>query len=131
MTDAAHQPAEFEGWAILELMGHRKRPGWVKEVELAGTKMLRVDIPVDGAEAGETVTEFYGGPAVYCLRPASKEVVLHAAGRYGADPRPVRPVEFREPEKKMPIGIDYSGDVDTAEQVEEVNLDDLDSEVPF
>ncbi len=26
----------FEGWAILELMGHRVRAGFVKKVEIAG-----------------------------------------------------------------------------------------------
>ena len=34
----------YEGWAILECMGHRERPGYVKEVELAGGKLLRIDI---------------------------------------------------------------------------------------
>lgn len=35
----------FEGWAILELMGHRRLAGYVREVELAGQGMLRLDIP--------------------------------------------------------------------------------------
>ncbi|TFF20789.1 hypothetical protein E3C22_18030 [Jiella endophytica] len=85
----------FEGWAILELMGHRVRPGFVKEVEIAASKMLRVDIPV--GEAGEEyVTEYYGGGAVYSLRPTTEEIARRSAReRYGADPRPVRPVDYR------------------------------------
>lgn len=35
----------YEGWAILELMGHRRLAGYVREVELAGTGMIRLDIP--------------------------------------------------------------------------------------
>lgn len=35
----------FEGWAILELMGHRRLAGYVREVEVAGAGMLRLDIP--------------------------------------------------------------------------------------
>ncbi len=92
MTDTA-----FEGWAILELMGHRVRPGYVKEVEMAGGKMLRIDIPI----AESHVTEFYGVSAVYSLRPATEEVVRDTADRsYGADPRPTRPVDYR-PQKQI------------------------------
>ena len=88
----AEQITAFEGWAMLELMGHRQRVGFVREVEMAGTKMLRIDIPTEGGD----VTEFYGGPSVYSLRPVSEQVARDAAKRYG-DPRPVRPVEYREP----------------------------------
>ncbi|MGR9252710.1 hypothetical protein [Rhizobium leguminosarum] len=83
----------FESWAIVELMGHRKRPGYAKEVELAGGKMLRIDIPVSD---GDSVTEFYGTPAIYAIRPATEEVCRDMAYRsYGIDPRPVRPVDYR------------------------------------
>jgi hypothetical protein len=84
----------FEGWAILELMGHRTRPGYVKEVEIGGGKMFRIDIPVENAEH---ITEFYGCAAVYSLRPASEEIVRDSIKRsYGADPRPIRPVEYKD-----------------------------------
>jgi hypothetical protein len=90
----------FESWAVLELMGHRQRPGMVKEVEIAGGKMLRVDIPMkDGAD----VTEFYGISSVYSIRPVSEEIARDMAKRL-YDVRPVRPVEYaklegpREPE---------------------------------
>lgn len=83
----------FESWAIVELMGHRKRPGFAKEVEIAGGKMLRIDIPVTGAES---VTEYYGVASIYSIRPATEEVVRDLiANSYGADPRPVRPVSYR------------------------------------
>lgn len=83
----------FEGWAILELMGHRSRPGYVKEVEMAGGKMLRIDIPVS---TGEHVTEFYGCSAIYSIRPATEEIVRETIKRsYDADPRPIRAVDYR------------------------------------
>lgn len=83
--------SEYEGWAIVELMGHRQRFGSVREVEIAGGKMLRVDIPDEGGE----VTEFYGTAAIYSLRPASEEIVRDMAKRYGVA-RPARPVGYRE-----------------------------------
>lgn len=85
---------EFEGWAILELMGHRVRGGYVKDVEMYGGKLLRIDIPV-GAKPEETVTEFYGCNSVYSLRPCSEQIVRdHVKRAYGADPRPIRAVEY-------------------------------------
>ena len=35
----------FEGWAILELMGHRRLGGLVTEQEIAGAAFLRIDVP--------------------------------------------------------------------------------------
>jgi len=96
--------APFEGWALLELMGHRQRPGYVKEVEIAGTKMLRVDIPVglDDAFQDVMVTEFYGAAAIYALRPCAEDVIREEVKRYGADPRPVRPLEYQERQPATP-----------------------------
>ena len=80
----------YEGWAMLELMGHRQRVGRVQEVEMYGGKMLRIDIPIEGGD----ITEFYGCTSIYALRPIAEDVARDAARRHG-DPRPVRPVEYR------------------------------------
>ncbi len=93
--------SEYEGYAIVELMGHRQRPGYVREVEIAGSKMLRIDIPVSKDDVGQdvTVTEYYGASAVYALRPCTEEIVREQIGRYGADPRPARPLDYRDAPK--------------------------------
>lgn len=86
----------FEGWAVLELMGHRQRAGYVKDVEMFGGKLLRIDIPVT---ADKTVTEFYGCSSIYALRPCAEEIVRdHVKNSYDGDIRPVRPLEYRERE---------------------------------
>jgi len=36
---------KFEGWCVLELMGHRRLAGYVSEQEIAGADMLRIDVP--------------------------------------------------------------------------------------
>lgn len=101
MTDHANStgdnaPKDF-GWALLELMGHRKRIGRVREEEIAGSLMLRVDIRI---EDEDYVTEYYGADAIYSLRPVSEDIALaHYAAR---DPRPARPVDYKpaaEPEQ--------------------------------
>ena len=75
----------FEGWAILELMGHRRLAGYVKEVELAGAGVLRLDVPGEGDET--SATQFYAPSALYCLTPVSEETARAVAAR--SRPRPV------------------------------------------
>lgn len=45
----------YEGWAILELMGHRRLGGRVSQVEQYGVPMLRIDVP--GAKPGDDTPE--------------------------------------------------------------------------
>jgi hypothetical protein len=64
----------YAGWAIVELMGHRRLAGQVREVDQYGGKMLRLDVPaVDDQPA---FTQFYGCSSIYCLSPASEEIAL-------------------------------------------------------
>lgn len=86
----------FEGWAVLELMGHRRIGGRVREQEIAGTKMLRVDIPGDGPE--DYATQFYGGSAIYCLTPTTEEMARAAAK--ASRPEPVTRWELPKPAEK-------------------------------
>lgn len=100
----------FSSWAIVELMGHRVRPGFCEEVEIAGGKMLRVDIPVSDTDS---VTEFYGSSAIYAIRPATEEIVREKAyRRYGDDIRPVRPVDYRPQIASSPAEDEVDGDDD-------------------
>ena len=96
----------FEGWAILELMGHRRRVGWVQEVEMFGGKLLRIDIPAEGGD----ITEFYGVTLIYALRPVAEDVARDAAAR-GGDPRPVRPVDYRQLPQLPFADADDAGDM--------------------
>lgn len=38
-------------WAIVELFGHKVIAGEISEVDVAGTQMLRVDVPAVGEVA--------------------------------------------------------------------------------
>ena len=81
----------YRGWAIVELMGHRRRAGEVREVEQFGARLLRIDIPT---KDGVGVTEFYGGGAIYALRPCDEDLARRTADYIG-DPRPVAPSTLR------------------------------------
>jgi hypothetical protein len=49
----------FEGWAFLELMGHRRLAGKVSEATIAGVGFIRLDVPA-GCDSGVS--------AVWCSR---------------------------------------------------------------
>ncbi len=114
----------FEGWAVVELMGHRERPGRVSEVEMFGGKLLRIDIP---GEDGAEITEFYSVASIYSLRPVSEDVARDRAKRM--DIRPIRPVEYRQPSLPAPPAPDSM----RARSSDDEELDDeeLDDEEPF
>lgn len=78
--------AKYE-WAVVEIMGYHRCAGRIFEVERFGAKLLRVDIPV--ADDG-WVTEFFGGSAIYRVRPCSEEIARQTASSLG-DPRPSPP----------------------------------------
>ena len=87
----------FEGWAILELMGHRRLAGYVRETTIAGAGFLRLDVPSNEAnagpdEAGMEATQFYPPSSVYCLTPTSEAAARAVAVR--SRPEPVRRFEL-------------------------------------
>lgn len=85
----------FEGWAIVELMGHRRLAGHVTEEDHFGTAMLRLD--VYDLEGDATVTQLYGGAAVYCVTPTTEDI----ARKIGATstPAPVARYELEPPRR--------------------------------
>lgn len=60
----------FEGWAVVEFLGHRVRYGRVSEVTVFGEPFCRIDLPTE-----PPTFELYAGKSVYGLRPASEEQV--------------------------------------------------------
>lgn len=69
----------FEGWFVVEMMGHRKLAGYVREVTVAGAGLLRVDVPGDEAAGVQPATQFYPPSAIYCLTPTTEEIARTAA----------------------------------------------------
>lgn len=94
--------AAFEGWAVLELLGHRVRYGQVSEVSLFGEPFCRIDIPTD-----PPTTEFYSGKSIYGLRAASEDSIrAHHA-----------------PRKQLPAGDDDATPFDDEPDIDEFDAD--------
>lgn len=95
------QASAYESWSLLELMGHRRLGGFVREVQIAGAGFFRIDLP--GDTEGEThSTQFYPPSSVYCLTPVS-EAAARAIAR-SSRPQPVATWELPEPSpRRWPI----------------------------
>jgi hypothetical protein len=83
--DTFDRSATFDQWAILELMGHRQLGGRVREQEVAGYGMLRVDI-YPGDAARPIATQFYNPRSVYGLHPVDEQVARAYAARSSHEP---------------------------------------------
>lgn len=102
----------YEGWSIIELMGHRRIGGKVCQAEQYGTAMLRVDIPSPAVIEGDDetwATQFYGGSSIYCLTPTTEAIARAVALRN--QPAPVYQWELPAP-KTESAGIIVHDDDD-------------------
>ena len=65
---------DFESWAILELMGHRKLAGMVKTESLGGAPFIRIDIY--SSESKIELTQYYNPSSIYSITPTFMEVCI-------------------------------------------------------
>ena len=104
----------FQGWAILELMGHRRLGGKVSEVERYGVKMCRIDIP-DATNPDKThMTQLYGGSSIYCQTMVTQEMACAIAAR--SQPDPVQPWELPQLPKPEPDNSGVRGDAGVCQE---------------
>jgi hypothetical protein len=89
--------APYTGWAILELMGHRRLSGYLTEQTIAGAGMLRIDLPA--TEDLPAATQFYSPAAVYAITPATPETVAAVATLNR--PKPVEQWELPQPKQTI------------------------------
>src|SRR5262245_43655089 len=83
----------FEGWAILELMGHVRLAGRVTEESHFGVALGRIDIPTLAGD-GYT-TQYFGGSSIYRLTPTT-EAIARSIAQHN-QPQPVRSWELPKP----------------------------------
>lgn len=107
IPDGGSPPPEI--WACVEIFGHRKHYGRIKEVERFGTKMLRVDVPKQSAAPllGEIElfeTFLYGGSSIFSLTPMTEEACRKWAE--AERPRPYKPLD------RLPAPDPYDDDDD-------------------
>jgi len=92
----------FEGFAILEIIGHRKLGGYIKEQMIASVLFIRIDCFNENDEV--IGTQFYGPSSIYCITPVSKEFAIAFGGINNKPPvqeweMPMPPVEEYQEEE--------------------------------
>jgi ribosomal protein L12E/L44/L45/RPP1/RPP2 len=65
------QTEKFDLWCLVELFGHTKIAGRCTEQNIAGTNMLRVDVPETTKQPA--FTRFFGASAIYAINPIDEE----------------------------------------------------------
>jgi hypothetical protein len=75
---------KFDLWCMVELFGHQKIAGRCTEQNVAGTNMLRVDVPETANQPG--FTRFLSSGAIYAINPVTEEVARKLAGSYNVAP---------------------------------------------
>lgn len=92
----------FEGWAVLELMGHRRLAGYLSEATIGGGAFVRIDVP--GLGDDPVATQFYAPGAVYCITPTTEDVARAVARRN--QPEPVHRWELPRPVEPDEVTVD-------------------------
>lgn len=92
-TNDQDTPQGFDGWAILELMGHVRLAGRVTEESHFGAALGRIDIPT--ASGDSYTTQYFGGSSIYRLTPTTEEIARAIAAQN--QPQPVRSWELPKP----------------------------------
>jgi hypothetical protein len=113
VIEATEQKPAFEGWVILELMGHRRLAGYLSEQTIGGASFLRIDVPGD---EGNVATQLYSGSAVYCITPTTEAIARKVAK--SSEPAPVTKWELRE-DRALPAAVTVPDD------------DDVDDDIPY
>ena len=62
---------KFDLWCVVELFGHSRIAGRCTEHNIAGTNMLRVDVPE--TETQPAFTRFLGSAAIYAINPVDEQ----------------------------------------------------------
>lgn len=93
----------FDGWFIVELMGHRRLAGYVREQTIAGAGFLRIDIPGD---EGNVATQFFAPSSVYAMTPTTEAMARQVAAACRVEPvkeweLPQRPALLEPPAREL------------------------------
>lgn len=115
---------KLEIFAIVELFGHTKIAGRVTEQNIAGTNMLRVDVPE--TKSNPPFTRFFGSAAIYAINPVTEEVADAYAERLSVQPIQVYDINGMVEKKMLQIKA-QSGYEDGMRQAEQ----DLDEYLPY
>lgn len=89
----------FKSWCLVELFGHQKIAGMCSEQNIAGTNMLRVDVPE--TKQNPKFTKFFGSSSIYAITPIDEDTCLMYAKSIN-----VAPIESWEASKMVQLRLE-------------------------
>lgn len=75
---------KFDLWCVVELFGHSQIAGKCTEQNIAGTNMLRVDVPE--TDTHPPFTKLYGSSAIYAINPVDEQTARAKAAQLNVAP---------------------------------------------
>lgn len=147
---SAEEQRTFDSWGVVEVMGHKKFAGHITEQVIAGSALVRVDVPaavvrisrpqydergyaIGYAGTEKTVgafTKLVGVASIYCITPTTEEVARKCAAelaKYDSDPIPVA----LPAERQLPASTEQPAEEAALVAVGDNDDDDDDDEYPF
>ena len=103
-----NETEKFETWAIIELFGHNQIAGKCTEQNIAGSNMLRVDVPE--TVTNPAFTRFLGNGAIYAINPVTEEIAKHWAESLNVTP--VQEWDIRRYMEKNKLALNSADDND-------------------
>jgi hypothetical protein len=137
MMETAEKAPGYEGWAIVELFGHKRMAGFVSSQEIAGGSLVRIDVPettgsvTDGAPPTKAYTKLVGVAAIYGITPCEESVARLAARSIERwnDPIPVSLPALPAPASAASeVDVDDDEETDVDDDEREAELDRI---LPF
>jgi hypothetical protein len=92
-----------EQFAVVEMMGHRKIAGAIKQSELAPGALIRVD--VFGANGEIERTEHVGSSAIYDITICSEQTAKAAAIAHSPQPSFAYDIMKPRSDRQLPMGF--------------------------
>ena len=111
----------FDEWVILELLGHRRVAGRVREVQLAGAGFLRLDIPATDGHGPQT--QYISPGSVYAMHPTTEAIATAAAA--GFRPQPVSRWELERAAASTPSADEPPDESDWRAGDDPADVDEL------
>lgn len=74
---------KFEAWCIIEVMGHARKSGRVTEETIAGSPMLRVDVPASATDLTKFTTHYLSAQSIFQIHPCDENTARLAAAADG------------------------------------------------
>ena len=101
---------KFDLWCVVELFGHSRIAGRCTEQNVAGTNMLRVDVPDTSNQPG--FTRFLSSGAIYAINPVSEGVARQIAENLQIQPVNIWDVRYLVDQKLKSLQDGESPDFD-------------------